>query len=314
MIQRPGNVKPVLVIGELNVDLILSGCPHVPAFGTEVTVDGFAMTLGSASAICAVGLARLGHPVSFVGKVGADSWGEYCVQCLRSAGVDVRGVTCDAGVQTGVTVALTGPADRALITFPGATAALSAADLHDAIGVGPGHLHVSSFFLQARMRRGWPAVFDRARQAGWSVSLDPGCDPENAWAGDLRDLLPLVDVLLPNEVELAAIAGLRDTEAALRLLHTDRTTVVAKLGSAGAIALHEGRILRVAPPTVTSIDPTGAGDSFNAGFLHAWLDNQPLPRCVRAGVACGALSTRALGGTTAQPDREELAGCLEAAW
>ena len=116
MIQRPGNVKPVLVIGELNVDLILSGCPHVPAFGTEVTVDGFAMTLGSASAICAVGLARLGHPVSFVGKVGADSWGEYCVQCLRSAGVDVRGVTCDAGVQTGVTVALTGPADRALIT------------------------------------------------------------------------------------------------------------------------------------------------------------------------------------------------------
>jgi sugar/nucleoside kinase (ribokinase family) len=305
---------PVLVIGELNVDLILSGCSHVPAFGTEVTVDGFAMTLGSASAICAVGLARLGHPVSFVGKVGADSWGEYCLHALRAEGVDVRGVRQDAGVQTGVTVALTRPGDRALVTYPGATAVLSAADLPESLGAGRCHLHVSSFFLQTGMRRGWRVVFDRVRQSGWSVSLDPGCDPENAWARDLRDLLPLVDLLLPNEVELTAIAGLRNPEAALRSLHTDRTTVVAKLGPAGAIALDEGRMLHVAPPAVTTIDPTGAGDSFNAGFLHAWLDSQPLVRCMRAGVACGALSTRALGGTTAQPTREELAGCLEAAW
>ena len=305
---------PVLVIGELNVDLILSGCSQVPAFGTEVTVDGFAMTLGSASAICAVGLARLGRPVSFVGKVGADSWGEYCVHVLKSAGIDVQGVKRDSGVQTGVTVALTGASDRALITYPGATEALSADDLPDTIGAGRCHLHVSSFFLQAGMRRSWRVVFERARQAGWSLSLDPGCDPENAWASDLRELLPFVDVLLPNEVELTAIAGLQNPEEALRALHTDRTTVVAKIGAAGSIALEDGRLLRVAPPPVTAIDSTGAGDSFNAGFLHAWLDGQPLRSCMRVGVACGALSTRALGGTTAQPTGDELAGCLGAVW
>jgi sugar/nucleoside kinase (ribokinase family) len=304
---------PVLVIGELNVDLIFSGCSQVPAFGTEVTVKGFAMTLGSASAICAVGLARLGRPVAFAGKVGADPWGDYCLQALRSAGVGVDDVRGDGEVQTGVTVALAGARDRALITYPGATETLSASDL-PALGPGPRHLHVSSFFLQSAMRRSWGDVFARAREAGWSVSLDPGCDPDGQWGSDLRDLLPLVDVLLPNEVELTAIAGVRDLEGALRTLRTDRTTVVAKIGAAGAITLENEQVLRVAPPPVAGIDTTGAGDSFNAGFLHAWLNRQPLRTCLRAGVACGSLSTRALGGTTAQPTGQELADCLEAAW
>jgi sugar/nucleoside kinase (ribokinase family) len=305
---------PVLVIGELNVDLILSGCSRLPAFGTEVTVDGFAMTLGSASAICAAGLARLGCPVSFIGRVGADSWGTFCVETLQSAGVDVASVRRESQLQTGVTVALAGPRDRALITYPGATEALSINDLPETLEPGRRHLHVSSFFLQTGMRRSWRSVFERARRAGWSVSLDPGCDPAGVWAGDLRDLLPLVDVLLPNALELSAIAGVRDPEDALRALQTDETTVVAKTGAAGSIALDDGRLLHVAPPAVTPVDTTGAGDSFNAGFLHAWLDDQPLRACMRAGVACGTLSTRAPGGTTAQPTGDELAACLGESW
>jgi sugar/nucleoside kinase (ribokinase family) len=304
---------PVLVIGELNVDLIFSGCSKIPAFGTEVTAANFVMTLGSASAICAVGLAKLGRPVSFAGKVGADPWGDFCVEQLRSVGVDVRSVKRESRIQTGVTVALTGDEDRALITYPGATATLCLEEVPDALGSGPGHLHVSSFYLQTGMRRSWPVVFERARQAGWSVSLDPGCDPENAWA-DLCDLLPLVDVLLPNAVELAGITGLRNPEDALRALSSHRTSVVAKLGAAGSIALDDGRVVRVIPPPVRATDTTGAGDSFNAGFLNAWLDRQPLHACMRAAVACGALSTRALGGTTTQPTGEELADCLEGNW
>jgi sugar/nucleoside kinase (ribokinase family) len=304
----------VVIIGELNVDLILSGCLRLPSFGTEMTVDGFAMTLGSASAICAVGLARLGRRVAFVGKAGVDPWGDYCVQVLQSAGVDTTWIQRDARVQTGVTVALVGSHDRALITYPGATQSLSAADLPSAIGTGRRHLHVSSFFLQSSMRKSWRGVFERVRQAGWSVSLDPGCDPDGVWSSDLRQLLPLVDVLLPNELELTSIAGVQGVEDALRALHTDRTTVVAKIGAAGAMALDGDRVIRVSPPSVVGIDTTGAGDSFNAGFLNAWLDGHTLRTCMRAGVACGSLSTRGLGGTTAQPTRAELAECLEAGW
>ena len=164
------------------------------------------------------------------------------------------------------------------------------------------------------MRRNWRSVFERARRAGWSVSLDPGCDPTGRWDGDLRELLPLIDVLLPNELELTSIAGARDLEKALRTLHTNCTTVVAKIGAAGAIALENDRVVRVTPPPIAGIDTTGAGDSFNAGFLHAWLDGRPLQASLRAGVACGSLSTRALGGTTAQPTGDELADCLGAAW
>ena len=217
-------------------------------------------------------------------------------------------------VQTGVTVALAGPRDRALITFPGATELLTTADLPETLGTGRGHLHVSSFFLQTAMRRSWRSVFERVRRAGWSVSLDPGCDPTGRWGGDLRELLPLIDVLLPNELELTSIAGARDLEKALRTLHTNCTTVVAKIGADGAIALENDRVVRVTPPPITGIDTTGAGDSFNAGFLHAWLDGRPLQASLRAGVACGSLSTRALGGTTAQPTGDELADCLGAAW
>jgi sugar/nucleoside kinase (ribokinase family) len=304
----------VLVIGELNVDLILGGCARLPTLGTEITAGDFVMTLGSASAICAVGMARLGRPIAFAGKVGTDPWGSYCLEVLNAAGVEVEAVVRDAGSKTGVTVSLTFASDRALVTYPGAMATYTAAELPSDVFTGRGHLHVSSFFLQTAMRPAWHGVFERARAQGWTISLDPGCDPENTWAGDLVGLLPLIDILLPNEVELEALAGTADPAEALRRLQNGHTVTVAKLGARGCMALADGEAVQVAPPPLTPVDTTGAGDSFNAGFVHAWLDRLPLRDCMRAGVVCGALSTRALGGTTAQATAAELARYLEAGW
>ena len=304
---------PVVVIGELNVDLVLNGCSRLPSFGTEITAEDCTLTLGSASAICAVGLARLGRAVSFLGKTGADAWGRYCADVLSAQGVDVSPIIRDPSVKTGVTVVLTLAADRALVTHPGATEALSPDDLPDSLFTGRKHLHVSSFFLQKGMRTGWRPILLRARESGWSVSLDPGFDPSETWA-DLRELLPLIDVLLPNEVELAALGGSSIPEAALRALTSDQTRVVAKLGSRGAMTLADGQAVVVPPPPVTVVDTTGAGDSFNAGFLDAWLDAHAIVDCLRAGVACGALSTRGFGGTATQPTRDELRRTLEAGW
>jgi sugar/nucleoside kinase (ribokinase family) len=303
-------VKKILVAGDINVDLICSGCQAFPAPGKEVLVDDFVMTLGGSSAICAMGLARLGNPVAFIGKVGADSWGDYCTETLRAAGVDVSGLSRDPALRTGVTISITSTNDRALVTFAGSVAALRAADVDAWALDDAAHLHVSSFFLQHELRPAFSRLFALARSAGLSTSLDPGYDPAERWDRDLFEALEAVDVLFPNEVELAAISGTADLADGLRRMSNGRTRVVAKLGRRGSATLAKDMLLEVPSFAIEPIDTTGAGDSFDAGFLHAWLREQPLRECLRWGSACGALSTRGLGGTPCQPDAAEVRALL----
>jgi sugar/nucleoside kinase (ribokinase family) len=292
--------RRVLVAGEINVDLVLQGYREFPVPGREVLVDDFIMTLGSASAICSMGLARLGTPVLFAGIVGADVWGDYCLDVMRAAGIDLSAVRRDPRVKTGVTVSITSPSDRALVTYLGSIAALAADDVGDALFGRAEHLHVSSYFLQSRLRPGCRDLLRRASRAGLTTSLDPGCDPSGEWGPDLAETLREVDVFLPNEVELEGVTGLADPEGALRSLENGRTLTVAKLGARGAMARSGGAAIRRPAFPVVPVDTTGAGDSFNAGFLHAWLAKRPLDEALALGAACGALSTRGLGGTGGQ--------------
>jgi sugar/nucleoside kinase (ribokinase family) len=298
-------MKRVLVAGELNVDIILQGYRTFPEPGKEVLVDDFVMVLGSASAICAMGLARLGNPVSFLGKVGDDPWGAYCVEALTGRGIDVSRVARDPAIKTGVTVAITSPRDRALVSFLGSINALTPEDLPLQALAGFDHLHISSFFLQDRLGPGCAGVFARARETGLTTSLDPGFDPSEGWDSGLRETLEQVDVFFPNEVELRGLSRCDDPSEGLRRLDNRHTLVVAKLGADGAMALDGGRPIHVPAFKVSPLDTTGAGDSFNSGFLHAWLRGAPLRDCLRLGSACGALSTRGLGGTARQPTLEE---------
>lgn len=297
----------VLVVGELNVDIVLGRCQTFPVAGREVLAEECALTLGSASAICATALARLGESVAFIGKVGADPLGAYCVARLRDAGVDVDRVIQDPRLATGVTIAIADGRDRALLTFPGAITALCGADLDDLRFEGAGHLHISSYFLQTGLRPYIASLFDRATRAGWTTSLDPGCDPAGEWRGDLIETLRGVDVFLPNADELAAIGGCADQPANIAALRNGRTLIVAKLGAQGCLALEGDRPVTVAPPRVEPVDTTGAGDCFNAGFLHAWFRRRSLAACLRVGAICGALSTRGLGGYATQASPEEVA-------
>lgn len=300
--------KRVLVVGEINPDLVMSGYRAPPAAGKEVLVDDATLALGSASAICAVGLARLGTPVAFLGKVGADLWGDFCLEALRREGVDVSRIVRDPALKTGLTVSLTSPRDRALVTHLGAIAALAPADVPEAALQGFDHLHVSSYFLQSRLRPGLRAICATARRLGLSTSLDPGYDPTELWGADLLDALVEVDLFFPDEIELLSVTGCESPEQALRRLAADgaRTRTIAKLGVEGCVTLEGGKLVRGPAFEVDAIDTTGAGDSFDAGFLHAWLAGRPLGECLRWAAATSALSTRAAGGTPAQPTRAEV--------
>jgi sugar/nucleoside kinase (ribokinase family) len=296
----------VLIAGELNPDLILRNYRIFPEIGKEVQVEDLDLALGSSSAICAAGLARLGDTVSFAATVGTDLYGDFCSGELQRAGVDISLVQRRSDLKTGITVSITSARDRALVTYLGAIAALRAEDLPDAVFAGHRHFHVSSWFLQDGLRPGLKGRFAAARRAGLTTSLDCGYDPSEQWSPELLDTLTEVDVFFPNELEIKCITGCQDVEAGLRQLNNGHTLVVGKLGAEGCLAWHRDEWVRVGAFPVAVVDTTGAGDSFNAGFLHTWLRGEEVADCMRFASACGSLSTRGMGGTAAQPTEEEV--------
>ncbi len=302
--------KKILVVGELNVDLVVSGLSAQPALGQEILADQLTVVMGSSSAIYAVGLARLGAPVDFVGKVGADHYGDFMTDQLRERGVGVQHIIRDDTIHTGMTISLTYPHDRALITHLGSISALRLQEINTAILPRYHHLHVSSYFLQKELQAGLPQLFHQARDAGLTTSLDTGWDPDEQWGGErLLALLNQVDLFMPNQTEACAIARADDAKQALRQLAKRARQVVIKLGAAGAITLHDGQIIHSPAFPVNVVDTTGAGDSFNAGLTFARVVQElALPEALRFANACGAHSTTALGGTAAQPTLEDLTG------
>jgi len=307
-------VKRILVAGELNVDLVFRDCQAFPAPGREVLAEDALVVPGSSSMICAMGLARLGNPVAFAGKVGVDGWGGFCVSALQGAGIDVAAVRRDSNLRTGITASFSTSTDRALVTFAGAIGALRAEDVDDALLASADHLHVSSYYLQHALRPDLKTLFARARALGLSTSLDPGFDPGQRWGDEWHGLLAGVDLFLPNDVELAGISGCTSPLDGLHALDNGRTRIVVKRGRHGCATLdHDGGLVESPAFAVEAVDSTGAGDSFDAGFLHAWLRNLPLAEAMRWGNACGALSTRGVGGTARQADTAEAQALLRAA-
>jgi sugar/nucleoside kinase (ribokinase family) len=298
----------ILVLGELNADLILRG-DVVPEWNqTEKLIDDAALTLGSSSAIFACGAARLGLRVAFVGVVGDDLLGRFCREALDARGVDTSGVVVDPALRTGMTVILQLPDDRAMLTFPGAIPMLRAALVDPALLAAARHIHVGSYFWQNALQPGLPALFAQARARGASTSLDTQWDPSGAWAG-LDPVLAATDILLPNEAEACALTGAAGWQEALNALASRVPTVAVKRGTAGAAAMRGAAFAEAAVPAVQVVDAVGAGDSFDAGFVYGALAGWPLDQTLALAVACGALSTRAAGGTAAQAMLEEALAC-----
>ncbi|HEX5617191.1 MAG TPA: carbohydrate kinase family protein [Solirubrobacteraceae bacterium] len=290
----------LLVVGDLNADLVLRGGEIEPTFDQrEQFVDHAELVLGGSGGIMAAGAAKLGLDVAMVGCVGDDPLGTVMIDALAQAGVDTSAVLRTAAAATGISVALARPGDRAILTAAGALAHLQAEDVSRELLARARHVHVASPFLQDGLRPGLQALAGAAR----STSLDPGWDPREEWS------LPIeaFDVLLPNAEEARRLAGRADgdVEAAARELAARGPTVVVKLGADGAVAVDGGETIRVPAHPVEPVDSTGAGDSFDAGFLAARLSGAGLADAVALGCACGALSTRRSGGTAGQPTLEE---------
>ncbi|MCA1620471.1 MAG: sugar kinase [Acidobacteria bacterium] len=264
------------------------------------------MTLGSASAIFACGVAKLGHEVTFVSRVGRDDFGDFCLGALRSAGVPTRHVLRDASAKTGITLALSTRRDRALVTYLGAISSLRYEDVRMSLLKGKSHLHLTSYFLQEGLRPSFARIFREARSAGLTTSFDPNSDPTSSWGEDILEVLAHTDILFLNRDEALQLTRARDARGALKALGARVPCAVVKLGAKGALAIMGGRVASAPGFKVNAFDTTGAGDTFAAGFVSAHLEGLSLEECLRRGNACGALSTLKAGGTANQPDRAAL--------
>jgi len=294
----------IAIAGEINLDLILYGLPERMPTERELLATDFAITLGSSSAILAHNLAALGSRVGFVTKVGDDSFGALAVERLRERGVDLARVV--QGAKSGVTLILPHGPQRHILTYPGTISELRFEDLDLEYLASARHFHLSSLFLQHELLPRVPELFRRMKSAGLTTSIDTNDDPEDRWDRILEEILQHVDILLPNEREAMKMSRADDLETAISRLAQKVNTVVVKLGASGAVAIRDGRRFSAPAVPVTVIDPVGAGDSFDAGFLHKFLRGADLPACLADGNLCGAFSATACGGTEAFRDATRM--------
>lgn len=293
----------VSIVGEINPDLIVYGLPRELPEERELLANGFTMTLGSSSAILAHNLSLLGTKVGFSSRIGADALGKMCRDWLQQAGVDVgRVVSSPSGGGTGVTLILPLEETRRILTYPGAMFEMGIDDLDiDAVAAAK-HFHLSSLFLHRKLLPDIPELFATMKRRGLTTSLDTNDDPEGKWDGVLHKVLAIVDLLLCTEQEVRHIAGADDLEEAIRRV-TDRVpTVVVKRGPRGASAYFKGKRMDAGSLPVKVVDTVGAGDTFDAGFLHQWVRKAPLEQCVAYGNLTGALSVTRSGGIEAFQD------------
>ena len=298
--QKHSREFDVIVAGELNIDLIFNKIEMFPETGKEVLAGQMVLTLGSSSAIFASNLGSMGSKVAFAGMTGHDIFGDFVLKSLEDKHVNTRFLIKSSKLNTGATVVINQAEDRAMITYPGAMNEFTADDISDDILASADHLHVSSVFLQAGLRNGITGLMRRAKKAGLTTSLDTQWDPDEKWDLPLEELLPLIDVFLPNKQEFLNLSRSSTLVAGIEKLAPWLNILVVKDGSKGASLWHKGNLTdQPAFLNRDVADAIGAGDSFDAGFICRYIQGDTLEDCLRFAALMGAINTTKPGGTTA---------------
>lgn len=305
------NKYDVIAIGELNVDLVLSGLSCMPVSGQEILAERCSLTLGSSTAICASAAAGLGLDTGFIGKIGSDRFGKVVIKSLKRNKVDISNIIIDNNIDTGITVSLSREKDRALVTYLGSIKSLTFKDIDIDLLKRCRHVHVGSFFIQEGLRKDIPRLFAEAKRMGLTTSLDAGWDDSENWDYGIIETLKYTDIFLPNDVEAPRIAKKNDVKKILKYLNNYAKIVVIKCGPQGAAGKWGNEYIEQEPYDLKPVDKTGAGDSFNAGFIYGFLKGLNLKECMSYGNACGSISITKLGGAASCANIKEVENLIK---
>ena len=279
----------VLCAGRVYCDLVFSGLDALPRLGRETYAEALSLHAGGGAWVTAGWLACLGRAVELCATLPAAPFDAIVTDAARAAGVRPGISTAATDGDPQVTCAMALGGDRAFLTRrPGSALPVDRADAIRRPGLA--HLHVGELATLLEC----PDLVPAARAAGLTVSLDCGWDDAVFERHDLVERLTEVDVFLPNEDESAALVarGLPERPAPL---------TVIKRGARGATAIGEAGRRDVAGRAVEPVDATGAGDAFDAGFVHAWLEGRSVERCLALGNECGARAVVRHGGASGLP-------------
>ncbi|WP_432708016.1 carbohydrate kinase family protein [Pedobacter sp.] len=294
----------LIAIADLCIDILIDAQVK-PAYGqVEQLADQYAIDLGGSVGIFASQIAKLGGSIGVISKIGDDPQGRIILESLEKAGVDLSLVEIIPDEQTPMGLNLSCKGDRAMLTYLGTLKLIEPSVFTPLLVDRASHWHIGSYFLLNNLIPYWPGWIKTLKEAGVTVSLDTNWDPDGDWTR-VQEILPLIDVFLPNEAEALAISGKANLLEAGQFLSTQCPLVVIKRGGEGALLFAENEVIDFKIPAdllvnLNIVDTTGAGDNFDAGFIFEWLAGQDYNTCLYRGVQCGTESLKALGGVKSQ--------------
>lgn len=290
----------IVVVGSLNMDMVVR-TPHLPNMGETVIGSDFRNYPGGKGANQAVAAARLGAQVKLVGRVGADSFGDILLDTLAQAGVDTTHVVQLENTASGVAfITVDDGGQNTIVVASGANGSLSPEDVSAAESAfsGASVLLVQLECPLAAVER----AIQLAKRHGAQVVLNPA-------PAQLLDasLLKRVDYLIPNQTELALLAGQDSIQSAIRVLHEHGVgRLVVTMGSEGALVV-DGEFQEQVPTyPVQVVDTTAAGDAFAGAFAVGLTEGLSILQAAVWGNAAGALAVTRSGAQPSLPTRGEF--------
>ena len=286
---------------DICVDFLLDLGTTIPEFGQkEKLIEGYGLEMGGSACIFACQCAKLGLKTTGVGSASQDSFGIFMLDCMQKSGVDTSHIQTSQQ-KTALTLCLNKEGgDRSILTYMGAMDTVKPAWIQELLPQTR-HLHICSYYLLKTLQDAYPDILKKAKAQGVTVSLDTNWDPEETWDGNIQNILPYIDIFLPNENELMLITGKNSVQGSLEYTSKLVPIIAIKCGEEGAYAYCNGEVSKCSAMEVTVADTVGAGDSFNGGFIYGYLNGLTIEKCLKAGTICGSLSVSQPGGTGGQP-------------
>ncbi|BCJ97501.1 carbohydrate kinase family protein [Anaerocolumna chitinilytica] len=296
----------VFIYGDVNIDIVIPGIEKFPEPGQEDITDVMDTFVGGGAALFTLGLGKLGLRPVFQGSVGNDCYGKFILEEFQKSNVDLSLLTYSNQNKTGISLSFTNEKDRSFLTYRGTNSEINIGEVDlDKVGQAR-HIHITGYEGQKNHREYQKLLTDIKQLDNVSVSFDVGWDSSGEWYEGIYELFPFIDVLFMNETEAIHYGRKTDAREAMKDFAAYTKIAVAKLGKKGSIAYSGSEFHQAASYQVKAVDTTGAGDSFNAGFIYGYLKGKGLEECLAIGNACGALSVTACGGNTAFPDEDRL--------